>query len=370
MNYLQNYQMGIYQSPFNHQVTANCYGCQNQYRQSFGNSSFTNFNTTNKTNPLQSDTLQTQQQSQIAPQNNKSKKGISTTAILGIGLGVLATAVIAIAATRGKKIKLSPTQENKLNELIAAGKLNSENAEIFKSIEHLNGEQFIKKCYQKLTKSMGYSNLSAPDLVIISAGKAGCSSANSGKITINTLDFNTKEKQIGAIRHELEHFRQKEMCYRAFGKEAYIDSEVDAIINKYKLCEKICIEKLGKKFSELSEKEIAQLRSDIKKDIGSSIGIDKLELVLSSKGKIPVGTKEYKEAATYLEAKKTYVTPTMVGEDLTTENLNKLQKENPELHDLIMQFYRQYKDSALETGAVKEEGVIQDMYNAFKSALE
>src|SRR5574344_2172076 len=360
MNYLQNYQMGIYQSPFNHQVTANCYGCQNQYRQSFGNSSFTNFNTTNKTNPLQSDTLQTQQQSQIAPQNNKSKKGISTTAILGIGLGVLATAVIAIAATRGKKIKLSPTQENKLNELIAAGKLNSENAEIFKSIEHLNGEQFIKKCYQKLTKSMGYSNLSAPDLVIISAGKAGCSSANSGKITINTLGFNTKEKQIGAIRHELEHFRQKEMCYRAFGKEAYINAKIDAVVNKYMLCEDICIKKFSKKFSELSEKEIEQLRNGLKNDMASSLGIAKLELVLSSKGKIPVGSEEYKEAETYLNAAKNYVTPTMVGEHLTKENLNKWKVENPKLYNLIIRLHRQYNASPLEKGAVKEENIMKD----------
>ena len=111
-------------------------------------------------------------------QTKPKKEGLSTGAKWGIGLGLTALAGIGIyIATKGRgKINLNANQEAKIKELISNGKLDEKHAEIFKSIEHLEGDDFIKEAYNRIAKYMGYNKSTCPVLEITS--KNSSSSTN------------------------------------------------------------------------------------------------------------------------------------------------------------------------------------------------
>jgi len=292
-----------------------------------------------------------------------AKWGLGTLALAGIGTAVY-------FATRGRgKIKLNANQETKIKELITSGKLDEKHAEIFKSIEHLEGDDFIKEAYNRIAKSMGYNKSTCPVLEITS--KNSSSSTNVRRIRIDKLGFATKEKQVGAIRHELEHFRQKDIMYRALGKDATLDAMIEPSINKLKYNEQFCIEKLGKKYSELTEKELQAYRSKLRTEFNNAENSDILNLLLTSKGKISKGTAEYAEAEKILKARKEYITPgAVVSEPLTEELAHKLKAENPKVYNAIQEAHRTYNNSYLETEARSVEGKIKEMYRHFCEAIK
>ena len=299
------------------------------------------------------------------------KEGLSTGAKWGLGaLALVGIGAAVYFATRGRgKINLNANQEAKIKELISNGKLDEKHAEIFKSIEHLEGDDFIKEAYKRIAKSMGYDRLTCPQLEIIS--KNSSSSTNVRRIKIDKLGFATKEQQVGTIRHELEHFRQKDIMYRALGKDATLDAMVEPSINKLKYNEQFCIEKLGKKYSELTEKELQAYRSKLRAEFDNPEKFDILDLLLEVKGKISKGTAEYAEAEKILKARKEYITPTaVVNEPLTSELLNRLKVENPKVHKALLEANRIYENSYLETEARSVEGKIQEMYRHFCEAIK
>lgn len=304
-------------------------------------------------------------------QTKPKKEGLST----GVkwGLGALALAGVGTAiyfATRGRgKINLNASQEAKIKELISNGKLDEKHAEIFKSIEHLEGDDFIKEAYNRIAKSMGYNQSTCPVLEITS--KNSSSSTNVRRIQIDKLGFATKEQQVGAIRHELEHFRQKDIMYRALGKDTTLDAMVEPSINKLKYNEQFCIEKLGKKYSELTERELQAYRNQLRTKFDKPENFDILELLLAKKGKISKGSKEYAEAEKILKARKEYITPTaVVNEPLTEELAKKLKVENPKLFSDIQKANHIYQNSYLETEARSVEGKIREMYRNFCEAIK
>ena len=304
-------------------------------------------------------------------QTKPKKEGLSTGAKWGIGLGLTALAGIGIyIAAKGKgKIKLNANQEAKIKELISNGKLDEKHAEIFKSIEHLEGDDFIKETYNRIAKSMGYDKLSRPKLEIVSKNSA--SSTNVRKIQIDKFGFATKEQQVGAIRHELEHFRQKDIMYRALGKEATLDAMVEPSINKLKYNEQFCVEKLGKKYSELTEKELQAYRGKLRVEFDNPENFDVLDFLLETKGKIQKGSVEYAEAEKILKARKEYITPTaLVNEPLTPELMKKIKQENPELANKFNEAFNKYDNNYMETEAKKVENKIIGMYKAFCDAIK
>jgi len=300
-------------------------------------------------------------------QTKPEKESLSTGAKWAIGLGLTALAGIGIyMATKGK---LNTNQEAKIKKLIANGKLDEKHAKIFKSIEPLEGDDFIKEAYKQIAKSMGYDTLSCPRLEILSLN--GPSSITLQKIRIDELGFATKEKQIGAIRHELEHFRQKEIVYRALGKESYLETMVEPCINKLKYNEQFCIEKFGKKYSELTEKELQAYRSKLRTEFDKPENFDILERLLTRKGKISEGSSEYIEAEKFFTAQRDYISPTaVVNEPLTKELLKRLKVENPKVHNTILETNRIYKNNYLETQARSVENKIKEMYRHFCDAIK
>lgn len=324
----------------------------------FGNQNNRNINTDYSTQPYPQDSVEL----------NGRKKGLSTGWKVGIGAGVLVLGGIIAAAvlSKGKKINISPEQSAKLKELVSSGKLDEKYLEIFKSTEHLSGDKFIKEVYNKISKMMGYENC-APKLRIIHGYSA--SGSNSGVISVSTKAFDTKAKQFSTIRHELEHFRQHEMIYRAFGKDAFIEARTAPSIERLRLNEDYCKSVFGKTFKELSEQELTTYKNSVAKEIEEKT--KKFEKLLKSKGKINQGTADYAEAKKYLEAAKNYKTPTMVlGKDATPEYLEELKKTNPEKYKLAQQLFREYDNNILEKTAQTQGTIIKDMYELFLSVIK
>ncbi len=299
------------------------------------------------------------------------KNGISTGTKWAIGLGVIALASAGIAfATKGKKINISSAQEVKLNELIKNGQLDEKYVDIFKSTEHLSGDAFIKSVYKKIAGAMGYET--HPPLKIISENST--SSFGHGEyVRIDRLAFKTKEELLDAIRHELEHCRQDDLIYRAFGKDVMFDALAQKNINKLKINEEYCISKMGKKYSNLSESEIEAFKKTTRKIYETPDSVEFFENLFKEKGKIPVGSAEYKEAEKCLQATREYVSPCFgvnKNETLTADLLDKLKVENPEKFALMKKTYQEYKRNALETGAIQAGKKIKDMYNLFKETIK
>lgn len=298
---------------------------------------------------------------------NKDEKKLSTTQKVGIGAVIITLAGIIAASilSKGKKTNISSEQATKLKELVSSGKIDEKYLEIFQSTEHLSGDKFIKEAYNKISKLMGYEN-NAPKLKILYSEVSGAS--NTSSIVVPTKLFNTKAKQFRVIRHELEHFRQNEMIYRAFGKDAYIEAKLAPSVERLRLNDDYCKSRFGKTFKELSAEELAQYKENAAKEIESKVEI--LEKVLQNKGKIEQCTPEYLEAQKYLDAAKNYKTPTMVlGKDATPEYIRELKKTNPEKFKFAQQIFQEYKNNALEVGAVEQETKIKNMYELFLSVI-
>lgn len=292
--------------------------------------------------------------------NNNKRKNITS-----IAKEILRAAGItaAIILSRGQKIKISKQQQTRLLELTQQGKIEQKYLDLFKDIEHLSGEDFTKAAYGKIAQIMRYEN-SVPELVIKRTGSGG--KTTSHQIVIDLKSCDTKEKQLGVIRHELEHFRQYDLIYRAFGKDTFLNAKIMPSITKLKynsdFCKKIFN---GKVYTELSKAEI----SNYLKKVKANISTEKFEQLLKENGKIKVNSTEYKEAEKYLEAAENYKTPSMIIEDCNLQNVLKIKKENPKQFELAQEFFKEYKNNSLEKGAVYFENRIKEMYNLFISVI-
>lgn len=349
-------------------VNSTTYNTQNlPNRMGFNPSFMQSVSDTNQQGQYQTSTLE-KTPSSDSLNLSAEKKQMSTGAKWGIGLGLAALATAGIfIATKGKKLKLSEAQEAKIKELIEKGDFDEKYVDIFKSTEHLSDDKFIKSVYKKLAKAMGYENY--PPLEIVS--KKSASSSRHGKlIKIDKLGFKEKGQLIKAIRHELEHFRQDDLIYRAFGRDAFFDSVTQSNINKLKFDDEFFISKMGKKYSELTKSEIDIFQKNARKKYETPESVDLFESILKEKGPISVGSAEYKEAERMLQATKDYVSPTaLVKEPLTKDLINKLKVENPEKFALMQKIYKQYKTNTLETSANAEGSKIGKMYDLFKEII-
>lgn len=279
-------------------------------------------------------------------------------------IGVLSLGALAYILSRGK-VKSSLTDEamGKLNSLAANGKIDKTYLDIFKDAHTLNGKTFIQDVYNRLTKAMGYDKYK-PQLVILDSYSS--SRAGSNSISISPKAFSTKEQQVGAIRHELEHFRQNELVYRSFGREAYINAKIEPSITVIKLSDEKCIKRFGKRFKDLSTSELEAYRAKVRISVESKLQI--LEDLLKERGAISSTSAEYAEAEKYLHAMKEYVTPTAIwGEKPSV--YARLKTEAPEQFKLAQDILRKYNNNALEQGAVREETKIKDMYKLFRETI-
>ena len=177
----------------------------------------------------------------------------------------------------------------------------------------------------------------------------------------------TQAQILGTLRHELEHFRQKDLVFRAFGQDEYINAELQPILKRLKYNEAHCIEQTGKKYSELTQTEIDKYVERHKDMLIKDCS--KLRSLLERKGKIEVGTSEYKEAERYLKAIRDYESPFMYENNLTEESIRKMRKTNPERVKFLQEVYKRYNDNELEVCARREGEKIEKMYELFENIL-
>lgn len=299
------------------------------------------------------------------------KKGMSTTAKLLLSAGITAIAGLGIwLATKGKvkPQSLTEAQTKKLEELISSGKIDRKYAEIFKNMNGLDMPDWFYGTYRDLAKSMGYRfKYDLPELKVCTKYADGGTHSLT-EITINMQDGVTTYSQIlGAMRHELEHFRQDDLIYRSFGEEEFINARILPMINRIKNNEASCIKETGKKCSELTNADIEKYKEDarkmLKKDCYS------LRSLLERKGKIEAGSEQYKEAELYLKGLKNYESPFLYDENLTKETIQEMHKTNPERVKFLQEVYKRYESNPLEVGANRESKKFIDMYNLFSKEV-
>ena len=267
---------------------------------------------------------------------------------------------LAYILTRGKaKPKIADEAMSKLNGLVSNGKMDKTYLDIFTETHGSEGKSFIQDVYNKLTKAMGYDK-HKPKLEILDVYTSSKSSSNGVKVSLKA--FPTKEEQVDTIRHELEHFRQHELVYRSFGREAYINAKIEPSITVLKLSDEKCIERLGKTFKELSTSELEAYRARVRTEVESKLQI--LEDLLKERGTISSTSAEYAEAEKYLQAMKEYITPVVIWGD-NPSVYKKLKTEAPEQYKLAQALLRRYYNNALEQGAVQEGTKIKNMYKLF-----
>lgn len=291
---------------------------------------------------------QTNKQPENIP-SNPEKKQISTKAKVIGGLSALAILGTAVYfGMKGRNSRILAKQEAKLQELVSSGVLDEDYLKIFKDIRKLDGEEFIKTAYDKLAQKIGLTKV--PELKI--ENNLGSCLSGFDSITLRTGGLKNKAEQLEYIRHELEHAKQTEMMFRAFGKDAVLDSYAERIITHLKMNPLFCSSNFKGKynFKDVTPEELKVFIDAQKAKLAENTGM--LDEILKTKGKIKSGTPEFAEAEKYFEASKNYKSPGMLnGVKVPDTYFEQIMKE--------------YKNNLLEFNAFKEGKTINDMYTKF-----
>ena len=268
-----------------------------------------------------------------------------------------------------QKVNFSFAQNVELDKSIKEGKLDKNYVEIFRKLEGCEGNDFIMKAYNLIAKSMGFDVY--PEL-IINKDKKGSYANSDRKIIISLTDNKTKEEQLGVIRHELEHYRQALMIYKAFGREEYTNSLVQNYITKLKYCDGYCRQYFNKIYPQLSQEEIQEFAERVKREVYPSNSFEKLEYMSKRMQVIQPNTKEYEEAEKYLNAQRDYITINMfvMHPPITTEQIDYIADNEPEKFKALYDALEGNLSNELEKGAIKEQNKIKEMYELYKEIIK
>lgn len=278
------------------------------------------------------------------------KNTISTTTKVIGGLSALALLGTAIyCEMRGKKVKISAAQKEILQDLINNDLMDKDYLKIFKDTEYLCGEKFIRTAYAKLAEKVDLTK--PPELIV--KKQIGSSSSCFDSIILCTGSFKSRADFFSCMRHELEHAKQSEMIYRAFGKDAFLDAYAERAVTQASLNPISCSKNFNGKSSlkNVTPEEIKAFKDATKAEMSDTTS--RLDEILKLKGKILQGTPEYEEAKKYLEASRNYKSPAM----LTGGGRYK--------QEFIKEITSAYKENLLEVNAGKEGDRISDMYKKF-----
>lgn len=146
----------------------------------------------------------------------EKKKGLSTNAKIGIGLGVIATVVGGLLLHKNFANKVSSEGQQvtrdfsqAVKNLINEGRISTKEAEMFDELKGLDGDEFITKAYDLLSRDMGL--VKVPKLNIGHDGHITVRGHSGKDITIYPDAFpqdNKKAEILDTLRHELEHYKQ------------------------------------------------------------------------------------------------------------------------------------------------------------------
>ena len=285
-------------------------------------------------------------ETQTKPQEKKSVSNTSK-----IIAGTAALALLGTAIYFGIRGRNTAKLKAKIQELINNGELNETYLQIFKDTEKLNGEEFIKTAYDKLAEIVGLTK--KPKLIIKQNQASSKSSFDTIELCLGGLK--SKADQFNFIRHELEHAKQTEMMYRAFGKDALLDAYVQRAINHLKMNPICCLQEFNKSsFDKVPQEELEIFIKKLKGNLSPKTGF--LDEIVEKKGKILPNTPEYEEAQKYLEAARNYKSPGMLNGIKVRESY-------------FEQIMKEYKNNLLEANAFREGEKIRDMYLKFSELI-
>ena len=210
-----------------------------------------------------------------------------------------------------------------------------------------------------------------PEL-IVNSDKKGSFADTDRRIVISIMDHETKEEQLGTIRHELEHYKQNTMTYRAFGREEYIDALVQNYISKLKYCDEYCKQYFNKTYPQLSKEEIQDFKDRVINEVYPPNSFGKLEYMSKKMGQIKPNTEEYKEAEKYLKAKREYVSIHMIIKNsyITIKQIDDIADNEPEKFKILYDLMEKNLDNELEKGAIKEQNKIKEMYKLYSVIVQ
>lgn len=153
-----------------------------------------------------------------------------------------------------------------------------------------------QKLYKSVCEYMGIKEAPELNIIDINQGTMGVYNPNKGNISFPA------KTGIGTMFHELTHFQQFQKVYRAFGKDAMIDAQVEKLHNRMQMNPKYAEHKLGKPFNESSAEEISTLLEKEKTRLNFEFNEDFYKKVSDANGEL--SPKEKEEAKAYLEAMK------------------------------------------------------------------
>ena len=180
------------------------------------------------------------------------------------------------AETTGQQVKTELSQG--IKDLISQGIMTQKEAEMFNEIYNLEGEEFARKAYDLIAKSMGLPKY--PKLIIDKTQNITDLAHTGEDITIYLesykRDYGNKAKTelINFIRHELEHYKQSLIIVKQKGENAYKDAYIAG--KKYRINDKACLSEGNNKV----EKIVKILNEEAAK-LGLSIPFENEELLFN-----------------------------------------------------------------------------------------
>lgn len=216
-------------------------------------------------------------------------------ALIAVGVAVLGAGAFILGKGKSSSIKISAEQISQLNELVNKGDVKQETVDLMLKLLK-DGKLTPQKLYKSICEYMNIKKAPELNIVDINQGAMGIYNPNKGNISF------PENTSIGTMFHELTHFQQFQKVYRAFGKDAMIDAQVEKMHTRLKTNPKYAEHKLGKPFDKASAEEIGGLLEKEKARLNSEFNEDFYKKVAEANGEL--SQKELEEAKLYLDAIK------------------------------------------------------------------
>lgn len=267
----------------------------NQVLLNFNNVIFGNISKNNtsfvKTNDIKNDSFELSNKKE----NKSVKSSYLKPALIAAGVAILGAGAFIIGKGKSSAFKISAEQKKQLNEMVKNGEVQQETVDFMMKI--LKDKKMTpQKLYKSVCEYMGIKKAPELNIIDVNQGTMGVYNPNKGNISF------PEKTGIGTIFHELTHFQQFQKVYRAFGKDAMIDAQVEKMNTRMQMNPKYAEYKLGKPFNESSAEEISTLLEKEKTRLNSEFNEDFYKKVSDANGEL--SPKEKEEAKAYLEAMK------------------------------------------------------------------
>lgn len=240
---------------------------------------------------MSADTFESSKASESPEKKNKWKS-------IAVGVGIALSLIGLSILTKGKLNRsiLKPEMIKQLEELVASGKIKQETLDLMMGLIKDTKSNGIKSSYEAMIKYMGIKV--APELAPLEGnGSAfGMYHPNIGDVRL------PEDAKLGTIFHELTHFLQFQKVYRAFGKDAMVEAQVEKMVRALEQNPKFAEKELGKPFKNATKEEIELFMKKERNRINSEFNEEFYKRVADANGELT--PKELEEAKEYLEAMK------------------------------------------------------------------